>query len=48
MVFLQDFQNQMNLLNAKQNMPELSELVTSWLGGGQAKKSSKPKALKKR
>ncbi|KAK2165144.1 hypothetical protein LSH36_54g05035 [Paralvinella palmiformis] len=43
-----DFQNQMNLLNAKQNMPELSELVTSWLGGGQAKKSSKPKALKKR
>ena len=46
--YLQDLQNQMNILNPKQGMPDLSEMMTNLLGGGQPKKSTKPKAVKKR
>ena len=40
----QEMQNQMKMLNPKQNMPEMSEILTSWLGGGSS--GSKNKAVK--
>lgn len=43
-----DLQNQMNMLNPKQNMPDLSEMMTSWLGSGPPKKPAKSKPAKKR
>ena len=30
----------MNFLNPKQNMPDMSEMLTSWLGGGTAAKKA--------
>ena len=43
---LQEMQSQINLLNPKQNLPEMSELLTSWLGGGSSSKkpASRPKS----
>lgn len=44
-----EMQSQMNMLNPKQNMPEISELFTSWLGVGKPeKKATKSKATKRR
>ena len=43
----QEMQNMNSFMNPKQNMPEMSELLTSWLGGGQStKKAIKPKTTK--
>ena len=37
--YLQEMQQQMSFLNnPKQNMPDMSELFTSWFGGGQQPK----------
>jgi len=43
-----EMQSQMNMLNPKQNMPELSELMAGWFGGGAPKKPVKSKPLKSR
>eukprot|EP00918_Siedleckia_nematoides_P107310 GHVU01233992.1.p1 GENE.GHVU01233992.1~~GHVU01233992.1.p1 ORF type:complete len:106 (+),score=15.25 GHVU01233992.1:342-659(+) len=45
-----EMQSQMNILNPKQNMPEISEIFTNWFGGGAtaAKKTIKPKSTKRR
>ena len=44
-LLFQEMQSQMNMLNPKQNLPEMSELLTSWLGGGTTtKKTTKPKS----
>ena len=39
-------QQQMSFLNNKQQMPEMSEVLSNWLGGG--KKPAKAKAVKRR
>lgn len=39
-------QSQMKALNEKSSVPDMAEMLTSWLGGGDTKKSSKPKARK--
>ncbi|KAK6176598.1 hypothetical protein SNE40_014851 [Patella caerulea] len=41
-----EMQSQMNALNAKQNMPDMSEMITNLFSGG--KKPTKPKAVTKR
>jgi hypothetical protein len=43
-----EMQSQMNMLNPKQNLPEISEILTSWFGSGQTKKAVKPKPSKRR
>jgi len=45
-----EMQSQMNMLSPKPNLPEMSELLTQWLGGGSssAKKQVKQKPPKRR
>ncbi|XP_064636633.1 endoplasmic reticulum membrane protein complex subunit 7-like [Lineus longissimus] len=39
-----EMQSQMNMLNPRQQMPEVSEMFTNWFGGGGKKSSSVSKA----
>ena len=45
--YFQEMQSQMNILNAKQQMPDMAELITSMFGGG-TKKTTKSKPSKRR
>lgn len=41
-----EMQSQMKALNEKSSVPDVAEMLAGWLGGGDTKKSSKPKARK--
>ncbi|XP_021341452.1 ER membrane protein complex subunit 7-like [Mizuhopecten yessoensis] len=43
-----EMQSQMKALNDKSAMPDISEMLAGWLGGGDSKKASKTKAVKRR
>ena len=38
---LQEMQTQMKALNDKSNLPDMSEMLAGWLGGGSKKSGSK-------
>ena len=38
----QEMQTQMKALNDKSHLPDMSEMLAGWLGGGAKKTSSKP------
>lgn len=44
----QEMQNQMKALNDKSNLPDFSEMMANFFGGGSSSKKSKTKAVKKR
>jgi hypothetical protein len=46
--FLQEMQQQMNVLNQKPNMPDMSEMITNYFSGGKSSKAVKSKSSSKR
>lgn len=48
LLLLQEMQNQMKALNDKSNLPDFSEMLAGFFGGGSSAKKSKAKALKRR
>ena len=41
-------QSQMNMLNPKQNLPDVSEMLAGFFGGGTTKKPTKSKPVKRK
>lgn len=46
--FSQEMQSQMKALNDKSSLPDMSEMLAGWLGGGASTKSSGSKQNRKR